>query len=141
MIDPVVSEIACKGTVYNVLRYIDEKRFGDIGSYFAENSTLTRRGSTTVGRENIIQSLADRPKEKNTRHLCSNFVFALSDKDTATAQCYFTIYSNARTSDDDSAKNIRLKLDIIGEYNIEFSRIEGTWLISAFHVNALSQLA
>ncbi len=141
MIDPVVSEITCKGAVYNVLRCVDEKRFSDIGPYFAESSTLTRRGSTTVGRENIVQSLADRPPEKSTRHLCSNFVFALSSSDAATAKCYFTIYSNARASDEDVEKNIRLKPDVIGEYIIEFSRVNANWLISTLRVNPLSHLA
>lgn len=109
---------------------LDEFRYDEMASAFAEDGVWHRMGKALKGHAPILGNLQERSRTQHTRHVVSNAFLSESDDDSATLIAYVTTY---RYEDGTTATKPPFKAS--GPLNllpikIRFRREGGRWLMA-----------
>jgi hypothetical protein len=122
-------ERACERIVYEYSRALDLGDMSAAADFFAENGSMARPmapDQVIQGRETIRASLLTRPKTLLTKHLATNVMIDVENRDTARGLSYLTMISTTPPAD---AKPPCLSQGPVyfGEFKDRFIRENGVW--------------
>ncbi len=122
-------ERACERIVYAYARLLDLGDMNGAADCFAENGSFARPSSPAIvieGRENIRASLLSRPKTLRTKHLVTNVLIDVQNREEASGVSYLTLISTTPAAD---AVEPFLSAGPLyfGEFKDRFVRESGHW--------------
>ena len=122
-------ERACERIVYEYSRALDLGDMSAAADFFAENGSMARPmapDQVIQGRETIRASLLTRPKTLLTKHLATNVMIDVENRDMARGLSYLTMISTTPPAD---AKPPYLSQGPVyfGEFKDRFIREKGVW--------------
>jgi hypothetical protein len=117
--DVIAIERACHRLILDFAYFSDHREYESLGALFTLEGTMTRpSGSVLSGRDAIVRSYQATPKDRVTRHICSNIRVTVESSDSARALTYAVVYA--------TNGNPR-----VGEFEDEFQRTLEGWRIAA----------
>jgi hypothetical protein len=122
-------ERACERLVYGYSRALDLGDMSAAADFFAENGSMARPmmpDQVIQGREVIRASLLTRPKTLLTKHLATNVMIDVENRDSATGLSYLTMISCTPPGD---AKPPYVSTGPLwfGEFKDRYVREKGVW--------------
>jgi hypothetical protein len=122
-------ERACERIVYAYARFLDLGNMNAAADFFAENGSFARPMSPATvieGRETIRASLLSRPKTLRTKHLVTNVIIDVQNREAASGVSYLTLISTTP-----AAESVEPFLSAgplyCGEFKDRFVREGGQW--------------
>jgi hypothetical protein len=122
-------ERACERVVHAYSRALDLGDTSAAADFFVEHGSLSRPMAPTQiieGRETIRASLATRPKTLLTKHLVTNVVIDVLDRDSADGLSYLTMIATTPGADM-TAPFVSPGPIYFGEFKDRFVREKGVW--------------
>jgi SnoaL-like domain len=123
-------ERACERIVYAYSRALDLGDMSAAADFFADNGSMARPMAPDVvitGREVIRAALLTRPKTLLTKHLATNVMIDVLNRDEAVGLSYLTMIST--TPGDTAAPYVSAGPLYFGEFKDRFIREKGEWKI------------
>lgn len=80
--------------------FVDTFAYIELSQLFTLDATFERRGEVLKGREAILLSMQQRPKNVITRHVCTNIRIEPQPNDTALGSCYLLLFHSATEKED-----------------------------------------
>lgn len=121
-------ERACERLVYEYSRALDVGDLSGAADFFAEKGSMSRPmtpDQIIEGRETIRASLLTRPKGLLTKHLASNILIEVENRDSARGISYLTMV--AATPGDAKPPFLSPGPIYFGEFKDRFVREHGVW--------------
>ncbi len=122
-------ERACERLVYDYSRALDLGDMSGAADCFAVNGSMARPMMPDVvieGRENIRASLLTRPKTLLTKHLATNVMIDVQDRDHASGLSYLTMIS-CTPGDGATPPHLSAGPLWFGEFRDRYVREDGQW--------------
>jgi len=138
-LDRMEAAQGCEAALYQFARNLDEDNVEGVVGIFVENGVLTSGSGTSQGhdaiRAAVLRGRAPGEKKANaTRHVITNVVTTIKDKDHCSLTAYQMMYSFAA----DSAAVPSLSARLAGVLNDEFVRTREGWRYAKRHLTAVS---
>lgn len=122
-------ERACERLVTEYCHFIDHGEAVRVGDLFVTDGVWAFGKDVRSGRDAILKGFQDRQDNAGriSRHICSNFLIDIIDKDSASGVVYFTLF---RHDGEPGARFAPAQLPTsIGEYRDTFVRTADGWRI------------
>jgi uncharacterized protein (TIGR02246 family) len=129
-LERILIERECERLVQRYCHYVDHGEASRIAELFADDGVWTSPQNTMSGRDEIHAGFLRRERNaaRRSRHVCTNLLIDVKDKDNAAGCVYLTLY---RHDDTDEAKVRPSEVPtIVGEYRDSFVRTDDGWRIS-----------
>jgi len=121
-------ERACERLVYEYARALDLGDLSGAADFFAANGSMSRPmtpDQIIEGRETIRASLLTRPKGLLTKHLATNVLIEVENRDSARGISYLTMV--ATSAGDTPPPFVSPGPIYFGEFKDRFVREQGVW--------------
>lgn len=105
--------------------YLDARRYEAVLELFAEDGSLDRMGTLFTGRSAIANSLAARPTDMTTRHLCTNIRVNFESNSSASGFCYVLFFQGGA----EQKAPVMTAAPSVVEYHDRFTRTAAGWRI------------
>lgn len=124
-------EQACKRLVLESIAANDRQDFAAFAALFTSDGLLHRpNGDPLCGHDEIVESYRTRPRNRITRHICTNILVQVDSPHSARATTYVVLYSADALNSD---RHFGAKCDsrtLIGELEDHFKLTMDGWRIA-----------
>jgi hypothetical protein len=129
--DRVVIEQACTRLVLESIAANDRQDYAAFAALFTSDGLLHRpNGAPLCGYDEIVESYRTRPRNRITRHICTNILVHVDSPHAAHGMTYVVLYSADALNSD---KHFGAKCDsrtLIGELEDNFKMTMDGWRIA-----------
>ncbi|MCJ0765507.1 nuclear transport factor 2 family protein [Variovorax terrae] len=112
-----------------VNRHYELHEYTEMVALYTEDAHYANWRGDVCGRAAILQLMRDREPDRLVRHVLSNTVIDLLNRDSAQGLCYVTAYINHHGHPVTRAV-AQVGPPAFAEYHFAFRRVDGRWLIS-----------
>ena len=125
-------ERACRTLVLHSAAANDRQDYAAFAELFSDDGVMRRpSGDPLRGREAIENAYASRPKDRITRHVCSNILIHVDSARTAHGTTYVALYSaDASAEPDGHFGRPAAARVLVGEFEDRFELTEAGWRIA-----------
>lgn len=124
---------SCEQLMMRAVSLFDEKLWSAYADLFTPNGILVQGSQPdkkAEGRSEIIETLSTRPKERITRHICTNVVIDVQDYNNAKGHCYVVLYASDMSEPESAAGRPVNGPRRVGDYYDTFVRTDDGWRIA-----------
>lgn len=129
----MAAEWACERLIRRFTLLNDRKEADALADLFTEDGVFARPtdpGNPVVGRAAIRAFFATRPRNRLTRHLCTNTVIDVEGPDAARGISYVLLYTGLAADPPGDGPVPADAAQLVGEFRDRFVRIDGEWRIA-----------
>jgi SnoaL-like domain len=120
-------ERACERLIIEYTHLVDHGEAARIVDLFTVDGVMTSFEGTSIGRDNIRKGFQARQDNaaRMSRHVCTNALIDVLDRDSARGTVYLTLYRNDGVPG--RATSPAQSPTVVGEYRDEFKRTPQGW--------------
>jgi hypothetical protein len=112
---------------------VDAFDYDAVVALFIPDCTFSRADVVYKGIDGLKASLNGRPRDRTTRHLCTNIVIDVEDADHASGKAYCVVFGHrgALQAGEEAPLGVPDSLIL---YQAQFVRTAGGWRIATWHI-------
>jgi hypothetical protein len=112
---------------------VDAFDYDGVVALFVPDCTFSRADKVFKGIEGLRVSLNARPRDRVTRHICSNIVIDVADRDRASGKAYALVFGHRGTLKEGEEAPLGTPDSLI-LYDAQFVRTDAGWRIAGWHI-------
>jgi uncharacterized protein (TIGR02246 family) len=136
----LLAERACERLVYDYARFVDSGEASRIADLFTDDGVWTgANGHSMNGRAELLSAFSGRQAltRRLSRHVMTNVAVDIQGEDRATGLAYLINYRHDSQSDVAERPGPARNPKFVGDYHLEFRRVDGQWRIATLRFDLL----
>jgi uncharacterized protein (TIGR02246 family) len=136
----LLAERACERLMYQYARYVDSGQASAIADLFTEDGTWTGAdGRGMNGQAEVRAAFSARQAlvRRQSRHVITNVLIDVHSPDRATGIAYLINYRHDSQGDEAEHPAPARHPKFVGDYHLEFCRVDDQWRIRALRFDLL----
>lgn len=124
------AELACSALAIDYAEIVDNKDYARLRDIFAENAVFVRPSNpqdVVRGVENIVATLASRPRHLVTQHLVCNVRVQVETPDIAVGSCRIVLYIADASEPETPEGRKAASKQLVGAYEDRYVRTKNGW--------------
>jgi uncharacterized protein (TIGR02246 family) len=139
-INLLFDERACERLMYQYARYVDSGHASGIADLFTEDGTWTGadgRGMNGQAEVRAAFSAREALARRQSRHVITNVLIDVHSSDRASGIAYLINFRHDSQGDEVERPAPARHPKFVGDYHLEFRRVDGQWRIKALRFDLL----